>query len=400
MKLKILIIGFVLCVFAGCQDTNKTLIQDDLDRNEYFVSEEFVVNNVADIYAECNIGRERPAIETYGNSTEKSTTKKVKEMRSVKDERHNLPAFYIVNFEEGGFIIVSADTRAGTVLAVSDSLENTFPFDEEIPLGLQFWMDGQKEKISEIRDSGEVPEEIRTYAISEPPLTITSYGPLVQTQWGQQNGFNALMPICPQSGQPYAAGCVNIAVAQIMRYWEHPASYAWNSMNNYSATPATAALIKDLYDLNYSFPGVQQCGTSVYTANMMNTLTGLGYSISKTNDNSGLNPTLVRQQISSGRPIMLYASVVSNSSLAHLWICDGYFYLSPHVGYVNPADGDMIIPSTDKPGYYFHHNWGWQGSYDGWYIEGNFSPSYNFSASSIHIYYDIRALNLLNPPIQ
>jgi hypothetical protein len=86
---------------------------------------------------------------------------------------------------------------------------------------------------------------------------------------------------------------------------------------------------------------------------------------------------------------MLYATtVVNGEDVGHLWICDGYLYY-PEGGYTYPPNQIIPVPPVDLPGHYYHHNWGWHGSKDGWYIEGNFSPSYNFSASSIYIYYDI-----------
>ena len=49
-------------------------------------------------------------------------------------------------------------------------------------------------------------------------------GPLLSTKWHQNSPFNAK---CPNQSK---AGCVAIAMAQIMKFHEHPKTYNWNNM--------------------------------------------------------------------------------------------------------------------------------------------------------------------------
>ena len=76
------------------------------------------------------------------------------------------------------------------------------------------------------------------------PGTFSQVGPLLETTWLQKCPYNQLCPagddtcsICPSGGAPCSltcVGCVAVAGAQIMKYWEHPAcgtgsnGYMWN----------------------------------------------------------------------------------------------------------------------------------------------------------------------------
>ena len=64
---------------------------------------------------------------------------------------------------------------------------------------------------------------------------------------------------------------------------------------------------------------------------------------------------VVKTDLDQGRPLV-YKGYTSDYSAGHAFVVDGY-------------DGD-----------YFHLNWGWSGSYNGWYLLSNLSPGgYTFS---------------------
>jgi hypothetical protein len=72
-------------------------------------------------------------------------------------------------------------------------------------------------------------------------FSFSQVGPLVFTQWEQQNSYNALC-----SNYPDPAGCGTIAIAQIMKAHQFPSTYNWASMANTYATNATQILIRDI----------------------------------------------------------------------------------------------------------------------------------------------------------
>ncbi len=156
------------------------------------------------------------------------------------------PAMHVINYEKGGFTVISGDKRIEPVIAYSD--------------GLRFWIKYVKDEIKAMDEQGIEPsDELRNLWETYVPSTTTriidppshpcedpeSYeitvGPLIQTSWEQENGFNDLMPsiYCDGVSIKAPAGCVPIASAQLAKYFGYPTSYSWNSMPGLMASTAT-----------------------------------------------------------------------------------------------------------------------------------------------------------------
>lgn len=58
------------------------------------------------------------------------------------EKKSGLPEMYVVNYEGGGFLVISADKRVNEILAYSE--DSSFPIDDnvEMPEGVASWMDG------------------------------------------------------------------------------------------------------------------------------------------------------------------------------------------------------------------------------------------------------------------
>ena len=179
----------------------------------------------------------------------KSNKKKIKEIKEVKNKKNDV-SFYIINYNEGGFVLVSADKRIQPIIGFSEKDTFTASFDS-IPEGLQFWIEDTKKQITEIQYSetkqtkkaekawGNIQmffnEQNLSYKLNDndDPLdcedrTVTvTKGPLLSTKWSQQGTFNDALPFITCNNNPYQvlAGCVPVAMAQIMKYHEYPTSY-------------------------------------------------------------------------------------------------------------------------------------------------------------------------------
>lgn len=104
-----------------------------------------------------------------------------------------------------------------------------------------------------------------------PPDHLVTVGPLLQSKWHQCSPYNDWCPegdmscaICPATEEPppcsngTTAGCVGIAIAQIMKYWQHP-NCGYGSKSNTSPpdcsctppcveTTTSPAVFSDRYD--------------------------------------------------------------------------------------------------------------------------------------------------------
>ena len=382
-----LLIFVVLFTFSCSKD-------NELEKTKFLANENFMeLSTIKEIASNINF----PVKED--SSSLKSTTTQAKSINSINEIRNKSgkTSFYIINYNEGGFVILSADKRTQPILGFS--INNNFLVDENsYPLGLEMWMDDAIEQINDIQLSNieqspkekiawdlvqqSIIEEINT--LKREPIEdcyehteIYTKGPLMNTTWYQTGGFNDELPyiVCSGSSFQVYAGCVPIAMAQVMKYHQHPTNYNWSSMPLTSATSTTANFIKDIHDaignVYNDEPSYECDGTGVSSsANMGNVL------ISQFNYSNAIkanyNDNTVKSNISYNRPVILSGS---NSTSGHMWVCDGYRTTT----YYN--DDCMAI------GYlHFHMNWGWRRN-NGWYSFNNFNPgNTNYNNNNKMIY--------------
>ncbi|MFC7524795.1 C10 family peptidase [Parapedobacter sp. GCM10030251] len=343
-------------------------------------------------------------------STLKSS-KNIESFLSVNFQQKD-PSLYIFNFEEGGFSIVSGDDRLAPILAYSDT--GTFPIDSNLsyPAGLIGWLSTTNEIVKVVRNEKlSQAEQIKaeweamnfrsdivmgTNSYQPPPECTydgqihyfsESHGPFLSTTWAQGVGYNnALTNMGCSSysnGRP-PTGCVATAVAQVMKYHQHPTSYNWALMPNNTGSSTTATLMANIgtavsmdYDCNGS--GTQ---TSIAATALKNTF---GYTSAVWN--STYTPHVVFNNIREGRPVILsggrkdkwwFFNVYADG---HAWVADGYNGGGQEICHKWEDDGDPYTTEYEwLPNGFFnrlHINWGWGGTYDGYYDANGFNPGSN-----------------------
>ena len=133
-------------------------------------------------------------------------------------------------------------------------VSNTFSVDENSYLeGLDFWLNDTKQRIADIQESTIEQTENEKIAwrlvkesiiqqissVKMEPIEdcyehteIYTKGPLLNTEWYQTGGFNDDLPYISCNGSNFQvyAGCVPIAMAQVMKYYQHPTNYNWSAM--------------------------------------------------------------------------------------------------------------------------------------------------------------------------
>ncbi|PLW94029.1 MAG: hypothetical protein C0592_04300 [Marinilabiliales bacterium] len=303
---------------------------------------------------------------------------------TLQSDKSMHPAIYIFNINSSGFIIISGDDAAYPVLGYSDV--NAFGAGE-VPVQMQSMLESFVEQIDYIRSNGiEATTNIsnvwndllnNTYSNPKP----TGVQPLLSCLWDQGAAYNALCPEDPEGpgGRVYA-GCVATMMGMTMYYYRYPrqgsGSHGYNSnygylsvdfsqsYYNYEQMPTQLAygnydVAKLLYDcgvaidMNYS-----PYGSGAYMHTTLDAMKSyFGYNPSSTLEykDNYTEPNwkdLLKTQLDAGYPIPYAGYDVSSG---HAFVCDGY-------------EGDM-----------FHFNWGWSGSFNGYFYINNLNPGYNFS---------------------
>lgn len=357
----------------------------------------------------------------------------IEELLTVENEQEQ-PILYVINLKEDkGFTVVSASTVETPILAYADTgkfnLENIEEHD-----GVNDWTAKKFVKIDYLINN---PQEIDTDVIYQwvalnPALdtqtvgtpnamtvqTIShfNYGPWLSTTWGQSYSTNIVaynnyvrFNNCPQGTTP--TGCVAVAMAQIMKFHNKPA--LTNTMPNYvnsSNYTTTGAdniakfmqTIGQTVNMNYS------CSASGASSN--NAAIALyyyfGYSVSGVSD---INKNTIANEILNSRPVYLdgcaerkikstpkktglFRFTIGKTTYSydrcHAWVADG---LSGKILKVKYWVMTKYIALPD----YIYMNWGWRGTYNGWYdydnwgdeMHGNYSPNYQYKQ---HMIYNIK----------
>lgn len=225
----------------------------------------------------------------------------------------------------------------------------------------------------------------------EVEATDTDVPILIKTKWNQGSPYNRNLNI---DGKLCYAGCLPTAMAQIIYYWYQKgfprgcvATPEYTTRTNKSKIPALNPIPRfDYENMTLKKPTKEEnikaiadflehvgkivkadyrpSGTGAYpsdAATMFATAFGLGEGIKLIKANSiGLSKfcTNIKTELSKGRPVLVCGYNSSNSG-GHAFVCDGYRV------------------SDDK----YHFNWGWGGSYDGYFSMSALNPSssYNFS---------------------
>lgn len=284
---------------------------------------------------------------------------------------------YLFVFENNDFMLVAADDAFFPILAYSR--EPSF-CPGEVPPDLSWWLETEYDRrILEAHQKGSVNPAMRAIwdgllrGEKIPLKAENSVPPLVSSHWGQARtndhqcpGYNEKVPYpslncyCSKC----TAGCVAVAMAQIMNYWKYPASqgervFDWCHMpdrlikyDGLTVRPSFAAECNAIAGL------LVNCGS---TANLSYCVSGcatgstLGQAASALQHEyaykSGLQHRYrtitanwkekLRSSIDQGMPV-LYGG--QSGSGGHAFVCDAY-------------EGEV----------YFHFNWGWNGAYDAYY---------------------------------
>ena len=138
---------------------------------------------------------------------------------AYKSEANEL---YVLNKPEGGWVIVAGDDAAPvSVLAFSDT--GSFDY-EKAPDIAKIIIGGYAARVRKIY---ETRADLYSSHVGNRSGMISLVEPLLKTAWNQTTPYNNYCPIATDGamdncGGRCPSGCVPVAVAQIMNYWQWP----------------------------------------------------------------------------------------------------------------------------------------------------------------------------------
>jgi hypothetical protein len=306
---------------------------------------------------------------------------KVKE--SFTEKFNGNAVYYIFNFSNNGFVIVSANDAVPPVLAYS--FDGSFSHDNQ-PIQFINWMEGYAKQIDQtIQHPADPTYDFHStwqrLSTNDPKnldySPLTDVPPLMISTWDQGGLYNLLCPADPAGpGGHVYAGCVATAMSQVMYYYRWPLIGSGSHCYTPSGYPQQCA---DFGNTTYQWDEMVNSLSFIDTAlatliwhagvsiNMMYSPNGSGaYSedaVTALINNFRYSPHahLVARD---GLPTDQYNDTLrDNLDHKRIMYYDGY----GTGGHAFNMDG---YQGTD----YFHFNWGWSGSCNGYYYLNNLDP--------------------------
>ena len=304
----------------------------------------------------------------------------------------DMDGLYLVTPDVGaGFVLVATDDCVRPVLAHSSSA--FFPVNG-MPAHVAKWIDGYRREIASLVAAGAIPSpEVQaqwSLGGPSPKSGITPVAPLMTTTWGQKPYYNLLCPYDEQDSAYSVVGCTATATAQVMKYWNHPevgwgshgyyhddygylyaqfdtTHYRWNLMPNsldaLSDSAAMMAVAELMYHVGVAVEMEYSPSSSGAWAN------SFGISDLPCAENALKTYFKYSPMLSS-----IYKDEHSDSDwdamiLAEIEAARPVLY----IGYDTVGGHTFVLDGVDSIGM-FHVNWGWRGSYDGYYTLDSLSP--------------------------
>ena len=307
--------------------------------------------------------------------------------------------FYVFAAPEGGFVLVSGDDCVIPVLGYSAT---THFVTKEMPKHVRAWLQACEEEIRWWKNQNAGSSQafwpmLETGHMPEPQVE-TSVSPLLTTTWNQSPYYNALCPYDSAFDALVVAGCVAISTAQVMKYWNYPATgYGSNtytcSTTIDGVTYTYPNLTADFGATTYDWANMPDALTAVSSPTEVNAVATLVYHV-------GVADEMVYSPFGSGTSDLDGDDYLRPSSLASLV---RYFKYRPDLavltrddysdaefcarlraeldqsrptilhGYDEEGGHSFVIDGYNNDGL-FHVNWGWGGHYDGYYPMGSLNP--------------------------
>ena len=279
------------------------------------------------------------------------------------------PAVYVFsNSARGGFTLVSAREEGAPLLGWSES----GTFDAANP-ELQYWL-GQY-----AAEMAEATEAYTPAALAD----LAEVAPLCKTTWAQEAPYNLNAP--QAGGRTCPTGCVATAMAQVLKYHNYPPTA--HGTGSYTVAGGTGASDIDLTQFTFDWDSMHDSYTpGQYTS-------AEGEAVAKLMQACGYAVNMAYSASSSGSINQDAAkALVNNFGMSH------ETYMAPRSCYCYSewvelihstlsADGPVLYTGADEDynahafvidGYkdgYFHVNWGWSGTSNGYYRLSALDPA-------------------------
>lgn len=310
----------------------------------------------------------------------------------------------VVNYgNEQGFALVGALKGSPALLAVVEQGDYNYEEASEVE-GFTDFVNRAESYVSSKGLIGDTAIAMINTRVEREYVRTNVHGPHLPTQWGQRDYFGVYCPngIC---------GCVPLATAETMSFLEAPTymNFTFPEKDIYSAYLNWQSMKghfkrhSDVWPAEWegiTLPDANHCPASDYNhANLGRVVRQIGYDIhaiymedatgavtyTAVNYLKDLVPEITVQTFTS--PTTQFVKGLNNgiamiSYGSHCWVIDGYaFYFLYEKTYRDyrpeTLEGDWRLIKTEivENGNLLHHNWGWNGYCNGFFLADCYEPN-------------------------
>lgn len=294
------------------------------------------------------------------------------------------PDLFLLNLDNGGWMIVSADKRVMPVVAYNFN-ENFYARGKRNP-ACEDLLSFYSKQIKQVREEKGLPVHEGWKIMGEENKSaqedVIKVEPLIEALWNQGSGWNRLCPEDPDGpgGRTYV-GCVAVAMAQALSVYHFPDTgsstnkiyredygviearfnethYKWDSMSlDMPDEHNTLLLFHCAVAVNMNFGPDGSSAKTKDTRSAMRRYFKMSaeseYWINSYHANDWEDQIL--SDLESGRPIIMSGNA-DNGESGHAFNIDG------------------VNGTGSKGTNYYHVNWGWGGSRNGYYLLNSLKP--------------------------
>lgn len=315
----------------------------------------------------------------------------IKITREFRHLRNDTTVYYVFNLIPSGFVIVSAERSVRPIIGYSFSGSFT---EEEQPCNFRSWLGHYEIQLMYMirtqSDATGVAGMEWDHLLTADPEGLSRFRgravpPLLVSTWNQDYPYNYMCP-ADQAG-PHGhclAGCVATAMGQLMYYYRWPVTgtgsysyihpdygeisadfdsttYHWEEMTN-APSIRNEAIAELLFHMGVSV----DMDYGPFSSGMWNHKAAYSF---KTYFKYAQETQYVFRDSTSMDWDSLVVEHLNRAMPCYYAGWEDYTYTSGHAFIVDGYQGD-----------YFHMNWGWGGSQDGYFLLDNLTPGgYNFN---------------------
>jgi len=308
----------------------------------------------------------------------------------TRTDENQIVVYYIFNIKGGGFIAVSSHNATEPILFYS--FKGKYDTSKKNP-AFDFWTEQYVNEISEAiankeKQVSEIAQKWKHLKITNPEeLTISrdkAIQPLIISEWDQGTYYNEQCPVDAAGPDGHTlTGCVATCMGQILYYYKFPNTGTGSYIYTH---PTYGPISADFGNTTYEWNGMQNKLTdSNYPVALLLHHLGVGVDMDYGPTGSGMwnhsaayvyrtyfkmcpeTRYIFRDSVTLDWDSIIIANLDAKKPLYYAGWADDTSYTIGHA---------FVCDGYQSPTYY-HFNWGWGGSYDGFFYTNALSPGGN-----------------------